>query len=268
MNITIKQKKAFQKKILSYYKEHGRDLPWRKTTNKYHILVSEIMLQQTQVSRVIEKYKEWLKMFPTVKALAQAPLKKVLATWSGLGYNSRGKRLWEAAQFITSKHKGKVPDSVEGLITLPGIGPYTARSTLIFAENANIATVDTNIRRIFIHEFKLPETMSDKELFELAHELVPKGKSRDWHNALMDYGATHLTSKRTGIKPKTQQSTFKGSRRQYRAKIIKHLTTNDAITVAQARKLFTNCPYNLQDIFDELENEGLLRRKEKRYTIE
>ncbi len=262
------QKNKFQKKILEYYKKQGRDLPWRKTKNRYKILVSEIMLQQTQVSRVIEKYNEWLEKFPTVESLANAQLVEVLQVWSGLGYNSRGKRLWEAAQKIVKEHKGRVPKTVEELIELPGIGPYTARSTIIFADNANIATVDTNIRRILIHEFKLVEDTKDAELFALAEKILPKGKSRDWHNALMDYGSTVLTSKKTGIKAKTQQNTFKGSRREYRAKIIKYLTTNTSISSKEAKNLFSDSPYELKEILSELEKEGLLKKDKQKYSIQ
>ena len=119
------------------------------------------MLQQTQVNRVIEKYEQWIKTFPTIKKLAEAQLSEVLNLWSGLGYNSRGKRLWECAQQIMEKFNGEVPSTPEELLTLPGIGPYTSRSILIFADNKNIATVDTNIRRILIHELKLDENITE-----------------------------------------------------------------------------------------------------------
>lgn len=263
MNLDKKHIKQFQNFILTFYKEQGRDLPWRHTTNRYYIMVSEIMLQQTQVSRVIEKYNSWIKQFPTTQDLAKAELKTVLQAWSGLGYNSRGKRLWEAAKMCVEHHNGEIPDTPEELIKLPGIGPYTARSTLIFADNKNIATVDTNIRRILIHEFKLNEDISDKELFTIAEEILPKGKSRDWHNALMDYGATILSARKTGIRPKTSQSKFKGSKREYRAKIIKHLTNNEHLTITEAKKLFPDCPYNLKSIFEELEKEEMIKKENK-----
>ncbi|MBD3209467.1 A/G-specific adenine glycosylase [Candidatus Woesearchaeota archaeon] len=258
---------AFQKKILDYYKQKGRNLPWRNTTNRYHILVSEIMLQQTQVDRVIPKYKEWLQTFKTPSALAAAPLSKVLQLWSGLGYNNRAKRLHDAAKIIAQKHNGQVPDTIEELIKLPGVGPYTARSVLIFADNENLATVDTNIRRILIHECKLKETITDKELFRKAQETLPKGKSREWHNALMDYGAQQLTSKASGIKPKTTQPPFKGSRRYYRGRIINHLTSNEDLSLKKAKKLFPDCEQDLTTIFQELEQEGLIQKKSNTYRI-
>lgn len=259
---------SLQKKILDFYKKAGRhELPWRHTTDRYKIMVSEIMLQQTQVSRVIEKYNNWIEQFPTTQSLAKASLAQVLRAWSGLGYNSRGKRLWEAAKIVVQKHKGVVPNTIEELLLLPGIGPYSARSILIFADNAPLATVDTNIRRILIHELSIPQNTSDKELFEIAKLLVPKGKSRDWHNALMDYGATLLTSKATGIKPKTTQSSFKGSRRYYRGQIIKYLTTNDGLCLARAKKLFPECKHDLKDIFAELQDEGLIENKRNIFVL-
>ncbi|MCF7798599.1 Fe-S cluster assembly protein HesB [Candidatus Woesearchaeota archaeon] len=265
---TPAQIKSFQKKILIFYKEEGRhDLPWRHTTDRYKIMVSEIMLQQTQVSRVIEKYNNWIEEFPTPQSLAKATLAQVLKAWSGLGYNARGKRLWDAAKIIVDRHKGTVPKNSETLLSLPGIGPYTARSILIFADNAPLATVDTNIRRILIHEFNLPETTSNKDLFELAEQLLPEGKSRDYHNALMDYGSIKLTSKKSGIKPKTTQSKFAGSRRFYRGQIIKYLTTNKTITLKQAKKLFPNCKHDLQSIFDELIAEKILEVNTRSFFI-
>lgn len=258
---------AFQEKILAFYKEHGRKLPWRETTDRYKVMVSEIMLQQTQVDRVIPKYEAWLKAFPHIEALAKAPLSKVLQLWSGLGYNSRAKRLQDAAKKVVEEYNGIIPKTPEELIKLPGIGPYTARSILIFADNQDLATVDTNIRRIFIHEFKLAEQISDKELFKLAEDVLPKGKSRDWHNALMDYGATYLTSRKTKIKPKQAQSKFKGSKRFYRGRIIKHLTTQERITVEQAKVLFPDCEHDLREILAELKAEGLLAEKDGNYAI-
>lgn len=258
---------ALQQRLLTYYQEHGRDLPWRRTTDRYKILVSEIMLQQTQVDRVIPKYEAWLEAFPTLNALAGAPLSKVLQLWSGLGYNSRAKRLQDAANIIMKQYDGVVPDRIEELITLPGIGPYTARSVLIFADNQNIATVDTNIRRILIHECRLKESISDKELFQLAETLVPKGKSRDWHNALMDYGATILTARKSGIKPKTTQSSFKDSKRYYRGQIIKYLTKNDGLHEQEMKKLFPGTKHDLKKIAEELAREGLVKKKDCVYVL-
>ena len=255
-----------QQKILDHYEKEGRDLPWRHTTDRYKILVSEIMLQQTQVNRVISKYQAWIVNFPNVEDLAAASLSQVLSLWSGLGYNSRGKRLWELAKVVMEQFNGEIPGTVEELQSLPGIGPYTSRSVLIFADNKDIATVDTNIRRILIHELNLSEDIRDKELFDIAQGLVPKGQSRDWHNALMDYGSSILTARKTGIKPKTQQSPFKTSKRYYRGQILKHLTTHKTITLKEAQLL--RIPENTQDIksiLGDLEQEGFIVNKGTHY---
>jgi A/G-specific adenine glycosylase len=261
------QAKALQQKILDFYRQRGRDLPWRKTTDRYKILVSEIMLQQTQVDRVTPKYEEWMERFPTTQALAEAPLSEVLKLWSGLGYNNRAKRLHDAAKKVVEEFDGEIPDDEEDLKKLPGIGPYTARSVLIFADNRDLATVDTNIRRILIHELKLPETTTDKELFETAERLLPKGKSRDWHNALMDYGALELTSRKSGIKPKTRQSRFEGSKRQVRSTLLKQALEKGTITAKEATALFPTTRHDPEKVLEELEEEGLLEKREKNYKV-
>ncbi|MFW5977107.1 MAG: Fe-S cluster assembly protein HesB [Candidatus Nanoarchaeia archaeon] len=271
IDISCENKEKFISRILDFYKEQGRDLPWRKTTDPYAILVSEVMLQQTQVSRVVEKYIEWMRLFPTVDVLAHSSLQVVLRAWSGLGYNSRGKRLQDAARMIVEEFGGCVPVTIDNMQKLPGVGPYTARSVLIFAKNEDIATVDTNIRRIFIAEFGkygVDEQTSDADLFLLAEELLPKSKSRDWHNALMDYGATILTARKTKIKPRTTQSTFKGSRREYRAKIIKYLTINNSITITQAQKLCSDCTYDVKEIIGELQKEGLVQKTKRGFCLQ
>ncbi|MFP4195569.1 MAG: Fe-S cluster assembly protein HesB [Candidatus Woesearchaeota archaeon] len=252
---------VFQNKIFRHYKQEGRNLPWRHTTDRYKVMVSEIMLQQTQVSRVIEKYIEWMREFPTPKALADASLSDVLKLWKGLGYNNRAKRLQDSARIILNEYDGVVPDTVEELIKLPGIGPYTARSILIFADNKDIATVDTNIRRLLIAEFGIAEDTSDRDLFELAQRLLPTGRSRDWHNALMDYGAMVLTSRKSGIKPKSTQSKFKGSRRQYRAKLLHRIVENGELSLAEAREEYGDSPAPVSEILGELESDGLVKQE-------
>ncbi len=216
----------FQGKVLSYYREQGRDLPWRRTADPYHILISEIMLQQTQVERVVPFYERWIARWPTIGALAKASRQEVLGEWLGLGYNNRAVNLHKTAQVIALRCGGDVLAALEHYKELPGIGAYTAAAVRIFALNEDTVTVDTNIRRILIHEFRLDEKIPERELWELAVECLPKGKSRDWHNALMDYGALYLTSRKTGIRPKTQQSKFDGSDRQLRARILRHLLTD------------------------------------------
>ncbi len=221
--ITTAAIERFQKKIFSFYEKNKRDLPWRKTTDPFRILLSELMLQQTQVKRVVQYYEKWIEKWPTVETFAAASLPEVLRMWIGLGYNTRAVNLHKTARIIVSQFDGDVIAAMKHYKQLPGIGRYTSQAVLIFSTNADLVTIDTNIRRIFTSEFHLPTAISDSELWSLAETCLPPGRSRDWHNALMDYGALHLTAQKTGIKPKTQQSRFEGSDRQIRAKILRSL---------------------------------------------
>ena len=195
------------------------------------------MLCQTQVSRVIVYYNQWMKLFPSVEVLAQATNTEVLSARSGLGYNSRGLRVKQSAEKIVNGWK--FPTTYEDLISLPGVGDYVASAILAFAYNQDIAVIDTNIRRILIHQYTLDEKTSLKDLKILALEILPRGYAREWYNALMDYGALELTAKRSGIRPTTRQSKFEGSRRQVRAWIVKEIINykwwiiNDVVVVSQ-----------------------------------
>jgi len=176
---------AFQTLVLSWYKKHGRKLPWRETTDPYKILVSEMMLQQTQVDRVIPKYEAFLKAFPTAESLASASTGDVLRLWSGLGYNRRALYLQKCAQAVMKTF----PKESEALQTLPGIGSYTAAAVLSFAFNKDIVVVDVNIELLYKRIFYPAKNVS-----MLAQRHLPSGHSRDWHNALMDIGALYCTS--------------------------------------------------------------------------
>lgn len=229
---TIEEIRNFRKMILVWYKKNKRDLPWRCTCDPYHILVSEFMLQQTQVSRVIGFYDRFLKKLPTIHHLARANRKTVLALWSGLGYNNRALRLQESAKIICREYGGKVPDSYERLIALPGIGDYMASAVMSFAFNILVPVIDINIRRVLIHEFSLPESMSLPDLKDLAIKLVPKSKSAIWHNALMDYGSSLHVDVKKKIPPATKQSTFKGSDRELRGEILRRLIKNGKVKIS------------------------------------
>ncbi len=216
----------FKKTVWSYYKKNRRDFPWRQTRDPYKILVSEIMLQQTQAPRVIFKYEEFIKAFPTLESLAKAPLKKVLLLWQGLGYNRRAVNLQKAAQIIISQHKGKFPRDYTSLIGLPGVGPATAGDIMAFAWNKPVVVIETNIRTVFIHSFfKDEKDVHDKDILPLIEKTLDTKKPRDWYYALMDYG-TML--KKTQINPSrrskhySKQSPFKGSNRELRSKILKY----------------------------------------------
>lgn len=215
--------------VRSHYAAQGRaHLPWRKTRNPYRILVSEVMLQQTQVDRVIPKYALFLKTFPTVESLAKAPLLKVLSVWSGLGYNRRAKMLHEAAKAI-QRQGGVFPQTVEDLEDLPGIGPYTARAVSIFAFNTPQVCIETNIRTVFTHfYFPKKKIVSDKEILpRIEHDLAHSGmEPREFYAALMDYGS-YLKKQGVRINNKnaqyTKQSKFEGSARQKRAAKLRAL---------------------------------------------
>ncbi len=219
---------AFQEKIMKWWDENVRDLPWRCDRSPYNVLVSEIMLQQTQVNRVIPKFLEFLRKFPTFEDLASAETKQLLQVWSGIGYNRRAVWLKEAAKQVVDR--GGFPNSVEELRELKGIGPYTSRSILIFAFNEDLAAVDTNIRRVLIASGFAEEEMSSSQLQNVADDLLLRGRSRDWHNALMDYGALVLTSSSTGVSPQTKQPQFRGSTRQLRGAIIRILTNSETLS--------------------------------------
>lgn len=264
--ITDEQIKELQNTVLNYYKRYGRELPWRQTTDPYKIMVSELMLQQTQVDRVIPYYEKWVARWPTVAHLANAPSKAVMAAWNGLGYNRRARYLQQSAQKIHEDYDDDVLAAVQEYKELPGIGPYTAHAIQIFAANKDIATVDTNIRRIFIHFFGLPESMTDKQLRELAARCVPKGKSREWHNALMDYGAMNITARKTGIKPKTIQTKFDGSDRQIRGKIVKILIKEDRPEKDILEKLNEEHE-RVQTILDQMKKEQVIFEKNNNLTV-
>lgn len=181
-------KKEVQKKLLSWYKKHKRNLPWRHTRDPYHILVSEVMLQQTQVDRVIFKYQEFLKKFPTTKKLAAASTADVIRAWQGLGYNRRALFLQKTAVAVEEKYKGKFPQSIEELKELPGIGDYTARAVLSFAFELPYPMMDTNHRRFYQRVFFGLDQKNDKELLVAAEQVIPK-QPYDWNQALMDFGS-------------------------------------------------------------------------------
>lgn len=227
---------SFRQKLYNFYRKNYRELPWRvndlfsnKKGDPYKILVSEMMLQQTQVARVIPKYKEFLKQFPTIEALGKAPLKQVLVAWQGLGYNRRALYLKRTAEEIVKKHSGKFPKDYKILLTLPGIGQSTAGAIMAFAWNKPVVFIETNIRSVFIHEFfKNKENISDKEIIPLIEKTLDKKHPRDFYYALMDYGVHLKQTENHSRKSKhyTKQSVFKGSHREARAKVLKFILKN------------------------------------------
>ena len=216
---------SFRKIVWAHYRRYGRhDLPWRKTKDPYKILVSEVMLQQTQVERVKPFYKDFFERFPTPGALAKAPLSEVLKSWQGLGYNRRAKMLHLAAKEIA---KNGMPASVTELEKLPGIGPYTARAVATLAFNQDAVLLETNIRTAILHHFFAhKKNISDRQVSKKLERLLPKGRGREWNLALMDYGA-HLKQSGIRINPRSKhyikQTKFTGSSREARGAILREL---------------------------------------------
>jgi len=189
---------GLRRDLLTWYHKHGRKLPWRERVDPYRVLVSEIMLQQTQVDRVIPKFEAFLARFPTLESLAEAPTAEVVRLWQGLGYNRRAVRLQAVARAVVERHGGRIPASTEELLDLPGVGAYTAAALRAFAFNLEDAPVDTNVRRV-VHRvaygMEYPPRVNDHALSALALALVPRGRGHAWSSAMMDVGATICTSR-------------------------------------------------------------------------
>ena len=233
---------SFQAQVWDYYHDHGRhDLPWRRADpdgsfDPYKIMVSELMLQQTQVARVIPKYYQFLEMFPTIQSLAGAELGDVLRIWTGLGYNRRAKFLQQAGQTIVSDFSGVFPATPQDLVKLSGVGCNTAGAILAYAFNQPVTFVETNIRTVFIHHFFKDESaISDAVILNLVTRSQDSDNPRQWYWALMDYGAFLKQSvgnlSRQG-KSYTKQSSFIGSRRQIRGHVIRLLSTSSQTAAA------------------------------------
>ncbi len=229
---------SFQKKILSRYSIHKRDLPWRDSFDPYKVLVSEVMSQQTQVERVVSKYHNFLNEVPDIKTLADLPKPILLRLRSWLWFNSRALRLQKTAQEIVKYYDSKIPKSRELLLWLPGIWPYTSASICAFAYNISEPVIDTNIRRVLISELWLSIEVSTLELENIGRLCIPEWRSNDRHNALMDYGSLVATSKKTWIKPTSKQSTFAWSDRQVRGWVLKQLVAGNKPTISSITKQF------------------------------
>ena len=183
---------SFTRKLLAWYKRNARVLPWRQTRNPYAILVSEFMLQQTQVSRVLDYYPRFLKRFPTLGTLARSRPKAVMEAWDGLGYYARARNLHKLAKHVAHRHDGTLPDNPDDLRTLPGVGRYTAGAVACFAYEKSVPTVDTNVRRV------LERVFGSKDVWSLAEQIVPKNGERAWrfNQALMELGALVCTARK------------------------------------------------------------------------
>lgn len=262
--------------VWRYYKAHGRhDLPWRLTTDPYAILVSEVMLQQTQVPRVIPKYEAFLAAYPTVYDLAAASLADVLRLWQGLGYNRRAKLLQRTAQAVVSDYAGQFPRDEATLRRLPGIGPYTAAAVLAFAYNEPVVLIETNVRTVFLHHcFPDVVAVPDSALLPLIAQALQKERAREWYAALMDYGS-HLKARHGNVSRRSRayvkQSRFAGSNRQVRGAIVRALTgTRAGYTPATLQRKMASDGVVAEDISTQLCTlcaEGLIIKTGNRYHL-
>jgi A/G-specific adenine glycosylase len=254
----------FRKMVLTHFREHGRDLAWRKTTDPYHILVSEIMLQQTQVDRVALKYPRFLEVFPDFRSLALAELSAVLNEWQGLGYNRRAIALQKCARRVVDEFEGALPADVDILATFPGIGKATASSICAFAFNMPVVFIETNIRRIFIHFFfGDQETVTDDEIFPLAERALYRKDPCTWYNALMDLGTelkTKVPNPNRRSRHYTRQAPFEGSDRKIRGSILRQLLAGESLNENELAVQLSAEPERIRRIVSNLVDEGFIRR--------
>ncbi len=233
-----KKEVAFVTQVWDFYRDNGRDtLPWRNTSDPYKILVSELMLQQTQVDRVVPKYNAFIKKWPTAVSLSKASLGDVLKMWQGLGYNRRAKYLHLCAKEVVDTYGGTFPDTETELRSLTGVGPYTAGALMAFAFNKPLPIIETNVRTVFIyHFFKNKDKVTDADILKKVGKTLPKDNPREWYAALMDYG-TYLKKEVGNINKKstayTKQSKFTGSTREVRGAIMRVLTRREVLTVTE-----------------------------------
>ncbi len=268
--------KRFRKMVYDHYRERGRhDLPWRRTRDPYRILVSEFMLQQTQVPRVLEKYESFIVRFPDFASLDAAPLREVLRAWSGLGYNRRAFHLKEAARRVMADFNGALPSRPEELVTLPGIGRATAAAIAAFAFGAAHPFIETNIRAVFIHHFFsgrheiTRNGITDAELLPLVEQTIDRTDPRTWYGALMDYGSMlkgRLPNPARRSAHHTRHGAFEGSDRQARGLIVKALAERDRDETALLTETGLDAA-RLGRNLATLVREGMIARKRRRYGI-
>ncbi|RNC68588.1 MAG: A/G-specific adenine glycosylase [Desulfuromonadales bacterium] len=257
--------------VCEHYRKHGRSLPWRETLDPYAILVSEVMLQQTQVDRVKGRFETFIATFPDFRSLATAPLEAVLTEWQGLGYNRRALNLKRCAQAVVEQHGGTLPSSISDLEKLPGIGSYTARAVATFAFNLPSAFIETNIRAVFIH-LLFPDQLKvhDRELLPLVAETLDRNNPREWYNALMDYGVSlkklHGNPARRSAHH-ARQSPFKGSNRELRSQILKVILEDTNVTLSNIARKLQRDDTKVRRILEQLQEEGFIVVQNERFSV-
>lgn len=274
MTLSSQQTAAFRKLVWRHYRCAGRDFPWRHRPTPYRVLVSEMMLQQTQTERVAGYYKNFLKRFPSVAALAQADLRSVLSAWQGLGYNRRAKYLQQIAQCVWSEHRGKFPADYDYLTALPGIGQSTAGALLAFAFNRRAVFIETNIRTVFLHHFfNGRQRTGEKAVLAAIAASLPRRNYREWYWALMDYGNFLKRSmprpKKKGPAARTKHASevFADSNRYVRGQVIKQLLTHGSCSLTDLVTITGLPKKRLQVALTGLVAEDLIRRHRQSYSI-
>lgn len=267
--------RSFRTTVRRYYRTHGRHaLPWRIEQTPYRVLVSEVMLQQTQARRVQEKFMTFIRAFPSFETLATASARRVLSQWQGLGYNRRALALHRAAQLVVRDHHGTLPRERSALEQLPGIGPYTAGAIRAFVWNEREIFLETNIRTVFIHHF-FPRTVRvhDDQLIPLVAQTLPRTNIRNWYAALMDYGA-HLKATRGNATRRSttyaRQKPFSGSVRAARGAILRLILQRPHRLTELYKALDAYDPIDIERIVEQLATEGFItcaNTKTRQYRI-
>ncbi len=256
--------RSFRACVRRFYRDHGRSFAWRNTRDPYRVLVSEVMLQQTQADRVVPKFREFLKRFPSWRSLAQASSADVMRAWQGLGYYRRAFNLQRAAQAVVRDHRGRLPADAEAIRGLPGVGSYTAGAVCAFAFGVGLPIVETNIRSVYLYAFfPRRRSVSDGEILALVEATLDVAAPREWYYALMDLGS-ELKKEKRGInsrsKHHTKQSPYHGSNRQARAAVLKALAERGTSSERRIAQLLGADPERVGRAVDGLLREGLVRR--------
>jgi A/G-specific adenine glycosylase len=263
--------REFKEFIWDFYHQNKRDFAWRNIDNPYYIVVSEIMLQQTQTHRVVTKYEEFIVAFPTLESLAAATLRDVLQVWQGLGYYRRARFLHQLAQKVVAEYNGVLPQDTRILQTFPGIGPNTAGSVCAFAFNRPTIFIETNIRTVFIDSFfREKETVSDKELLPFIVAALDHDNPREWYYALMDYGVFLKSCKANPSRKSAhyaKQSKFEGSDRQIRAKILKFIVEKEEVSHQDVLLHVDANTIRAERIIDQLLAESFIKKVNNIYLI-
>jgi len=263
------QDDRFKKIIGDYYRKHKREMPWRTDISPYAIFISEVMLQQTQVARVLVKYSHFINTFPDFQSLATASTSVLLSVWQGMGYNRRALYLKAAAQIVCLKYNSALPEDSQLLDELPGIGFATACSIGAFAFNKPVVFIETNIRRVFIHHyFNDGIIVADDEIIPHIERTLDRRNPREWYWALMDYGAylaTQIDNPNRKSKHYTKQKKFEGSVREMRGGLLK-LLLKKSYTVSELKKMYKG-DERLFTALEQLEKEGFIVLEKKKYFI-